>query len=157
MNSLRRRMWLRMNRSHFFLEILISLLIIACLSAFAISEMHGALVKAKRLGAFSDFSTARTALMETYALSGNWPERLSLSFEHYQTPIHQMEIKQGVINLLMQGRNSTSQVLSLRPATSASNATVLWVCGSAVAPTGMQVAGANVSTLRRDELYIACR
>ena len=95
--------------------------------------------------------------METYALSGNWPERLSLSFERYQTPIRQMKIEQGVVNLLMEGRNSTSQVLSLRPATSASNATVLWVCGSAVAPTGLQVAGANVSTLRRDELYIACR
>ena len=134
--------------------------IIALLLAFSIRGMKIASIKAYRLNAFSDFTAGRVALMESFALSGAWPERQSLSFERYETPTLNIDTIQGVINLELHNRRedrAPGKVLSMRPATGALNATVVWVCGNAAVPDGMQVSGVNATTLSRDELYIVCR
>lgn len=153
-------LFLRPYKQHIFLEILIALLVMVLLLSYAIHEMKLARVKAARLGVFLEFSSMRVSLMESFALNGTWPDQQSMSFERYREPAFQLDAIQGVINLEMRDRRyptSTSKLLSMRPATSASNTTVLWVCGNAAIPEGVQVSGLNVSALSRDELYVACR
>ena len=152
--------FLRPYKQHIFLEILIALLLMVLLLSYATHEMKLARLKAARLSVFIDFSSMRVNLLESFALSGTWPDRQSMTVEHYLEPAFRLDAIQGVMNLEMRDRYrqaSAKQLLSMRPATGASNTTVLWVCGNAATPEGMQVSGLNVSSLSRDELYVACR
>jgi type IV pilus assembly protein PilA len=160
MNGLGYRFLRRPYRQHIFLEILMSLIVIALLLSFAIREMKAAVAKAEGLGAFSDFTTARAALVESFALGGTWPDRQLFHFECYEKPAVDMDSARGAIDLELPGpctSHATRRVLSMRPATGASNTTVLWVCGHAAVPEGMQVSGTDATTLSGEELYVACR
>jgi len=123
-------------------------------------EMRMAIVKAEGLSMFSDFATGRDALLESFALSGIWPDRQPFSLSSGHKGSLEAQAAHGVISLERQARHAdgvTNTVLSLRPATSPSNATVLWVCGNAAVPQGMQVSGVNRTSLKQVELYVACR
>lgn len=160
MNLTSRYFLRRLYRRDIFLGMLMVICIVALLLSIAMREARVAIVKAEGLGMFSDFATARFALLESFAVNGVWPDRqaFNLSISHKSTL--EAQAVQGVINLERQARHDVSaanKILSLRPATSPSNATVLWVCGNAVVPQGMQVSGVNRTSIKQAELYVACR
>ena len=133
--------------------------IIALLLSIAVREAKVALVKAKGVSLFYDFGTARVALVESFALNGFWPDRQAFNFSTEHNGVLEAQAVHGVINLERQGRHEdgANNILSLRPALGTSGATVLWVCGNAAVPPGMQVSGVNQTTLKPAELYVVCR
>ena len=152
----------RLHRQSFFLDVLFSLLIISLLLSLAMREIPAATRKAERLRAFSDFQSAQTISMEYFAVNGIWPTREVSHVEDYGGQGREIKIVDGAIHLDIHGRHESSplsQILSLRPATLTANeaATVVWVCGNAVAPDGMQTTGENATTLKGGELYAVCR
>ena len=161
MNITTRHFLQRPYRRNTFLEVLMVICIIAALLLIAMREMSVAIVKAEGLSMFSDFATGRDALLESFALNGVWPDRQSLNLAQDTKNAHAAaEAVQGVISLERQARHDygvANKILSLRPATGPSNATVLWVCGNAAVPQGMQVSGVNRTSLKQAELYVACR
>lgn len=160
MNVTNRCLLRRMHWRDTFLGGLMVVCIVVFLLSMAMREARVAIVKAKGLGMFSDFATVRLALLESFALNGVWPVRQAFNFSIDQKSTLEGQAVQGVINLERQDRHAVdaeNKILSMRPATGPSNVTVLWVCGNATVPQGMQVSGVNRTSLKQTELYAACR
>lgn len=159
MNIFAQRFLQRPFSQHILLDVMISVFIIALLVLLAVGEMKLAIVKTKGVEVFSDFEMERIALSESFALSGVWPDRQLLHIEQYKKPVLAIVVAKGAVNLKTHDKDhpAASKVLSMRPALGVSHATLLWVCGNAAIPDGMQVSGSNMTTLNRDELYVVCR
>lgn len=160
MNWTHRYLLQRPRRRTQYVEVLIVFFIIALLLSLAVREAKVPLVKAKGVGLFYDFATARVALVESFALNGVWPDRQAFNFSTEHNGVLEAQAVHGVVTLERQGRHedgATNNILSLRPALGTSGATVLWVCGNATVPQGMQVSGVNRTTLKPAELYVVCR
>ena len=152
----------RLHRQNIFFEVLLSLLIIALLMTLEIHEMSVAMRKADRIRAFSDFQPARLSTSEYFALNGFWPTHEVTYIDEGGTLGREVKVVDGAIHLDMRSHHDSSagnKILSFRPAilTAGEAATVVWVCGNAAVPEGMQAAGENATTLRGGELYAVCR
>ena len=152
----------RLHRQRFFLDVLLSLLIISLLLSLGMREMPLTMRKVERLRAFSDFQSARVSSSEYFAVNGSWPAHEVRHVEDYTGSGREINVVDGAVQLDVRDRHDSSpvsKILSLRPATLTTNeaATVVWVCGNATVPEGMQAAGDNATTLKGGELYAVCR
>lgn len=152
----------RLHRQRFFLDVLLSLLIISLLLSLAMREAPLTIRKAERLRAFSDFQSAQLSSSEYFAVNGIWPTHEVQQIQDYVGPSREISVVNGAVDVDVRDSHDRSpirKILSLRPATLITNdvPTVAWVCGNATVPEGMQAAGENATSLKGVELYGVCR
>ena len=162
MTMLKRWSFYRLHRQRFFLDVLLSLFIISLLSSLAMREASLTIRKVERLRAFSDFQSAQLSSSEYFAVNGVWPVHEVQQIHDYVGPSREISFVNGAVHVDVRDSHDSSpikKILSLRPATLITNEvpTVVWVCGNATVPEGMQAAGENATSLKGGELYGVCR
>jgi type IV pilus assembly protein PilA len=133
------------------IELMIVVAIIGILAAIAIPAYQNYTIRAQVTEGLNLGDGFKTAISEYYANTGNWPALgnltgLSSSIGKYESAV--TVTGKGVIQITYGGQANTKINgcnLAINPYTNA-NSDVIWVCGLAVAPTGVSSAGASGST-----------
>jgi type IV pilus assembly protein PilA len=148
------------------IELMIVVAIIGILAAIAIPAYQDYTIRAQVTEGLSLASSIKAGVAETYQQTGVWPVDLTaLGIAVNQAPrgkyVSQVLVTNGVINItyssvgnFQANSNLNTKILSLQPGVvppPGGNGDISWVCGRAVAPGGLTLAGANATSFQANE------
>ena len=147
------------------IELMIVVAIIGILAAIAIPAYQDYVVRSQVTEGLNLASAVKAGVSEAYANTGSWPSDLTAAGGNTSTPpsgkyVQSVAVASGVITITY-GIQSNSAIngstLSLKPGVSPNN-DVIWVCGTAPAPSGMSsTSGTSVNTVNTKYLPKSCR
>jgi type IV pilus assembly protein PilA len=122
------------------IELMIVVAIIGILAAIAIPAYQNYTIRAQVTEGLTLADGWKTAIAEYYANNGTWPSQGNLSGTSNSAGKYEssVTVTAGVISIVFgqqANKNISGQTLALSPLTDNNN-DVLWVCGTAIAPTG---------------------
>jgi type IV pilus assembly protein PilA len=132
------------------IELMIVVAIIGILAAIAIPAYQNYTIRAQITEGLNLADGWKTAIAEYYANYGTWPSTANLSGTNASTSkyVSSVTVTSGTIQIVY-GQQVNAKVngsqLGIRPWTNSNN-DVVWVCGTAVAPSSVTSGGAAVTS-----------
>lgn len=145
------------------IELMIVVAIIGILAAIAIPAYQDYTIRSQASEGPTLAGGLKTAIAEFFADRGAWPANnaaLGINNVIEGSYVSSITSANGVITITYGNKanaaNLATQVLTIRPATSAAG-DIAWVCGYGAAPGGTTVVGADATTVLAKYLPSSCR
>jgi type IV pilus assembly protein PilA len=149
------------------IELMIVVAIIGILAAIAIPAYQDYTIRSQVTEGLSLASDLKASIGEVYAQTGTFTgiglTQLGIANATDRTAkyVSQIGVVDGVITITFAGpqanaKLSATPLLTLRPGSNA-NGDVVWICGRAAVPAGVNVAGADATTVVAKYLPASCR